>query len=128
MPAISRRTLLHPAGGVAAGAVAASVLPAGTALAAIRPDIGVSVFPFPLPAVTLLHSPFLANMNRTLSYLSFVDHERLLHTFRLNVGLSSSAQPVGGWEAPDVELSTNYLGRSQYPTTRWSAATSRSGR
>src|SRR5205085_3336451 len=109
---IPRRTLLQLAGAAAAG----STLPFGAAVAgaatAPRPDVGVSVFPFPLSAVTLLNSPFQANMNRTLAYLSFVDPDRLLHTFRLNVGLPSSAQPVGGWEAPDVELrghSTGHL-------------------
>ncbi|MGO4424117.1 beta-L-arabinofuranosidase domain-containing protein, partial [Streptomyces sp. MCAF7] len=51
--------------------------------------------PFPLSAVRLLESPFLANMRRTLSYLRFVDPERLLHTFRLNVQLPSTAQPCG---------------------------------
>ena len=30
----------------------------------------------------------------------FVDPDRLLHTFRLNYGLPSSARPCGGWEAP----------------------------
>ena len=30
--------------------------------------------------------------------------DRLLHTFRLTAGLPSSATPLGGWEAPDVEL------------------------
>ena len=62
-----------------------------------RTDVGVSVSPFPLSAVSLLDSPFKANMGRTLSYLSFVDADRLLHTFRLNVGLTSSAQACGGW-------------------------------
>src|SRR2546429_2687935 len=110
---ISRRTLLQLAGAsltsTVAGTAVSSVLAAGRAVAA---DVGVSVFPFPLSQVTLLNSPFLANMNRTLAYLSFVDPDRLLHTFRLNVGLPSTAAPVGGWEAPDVELrghSTGHL-------------------
>jgi DUF1680 family protein len=55
---------------------------------------------FPLAAVQLLDSPFRANQSRNTDYLLFVDPERLLHTFRLNVGLPSSAQPCGGWEAP----------------------------
>jgi uncharacterized protein len=108
---VSRRSLLAITG----GAVAASALPAGSASAAtvaVRPDIGVSVFAFPLSDVALLDSPFRANMNRTLAYLSFVDPDRMLHTFRANVRLPSSAQPVGGWEAPNVELrghSTGHL-------------------
>ena len=30
--------------------------------------------------------------------------DRLLHTFRLNAGLPSSARPLGGWEEPKVEV------------------------
>ncbi|WUD78012.1 glycoside hydrolase family 127 protein [Streptomyces sp. NBC_00510] len=60
--------------------------------------------PLPLSAVRLLDSPFLDNMLRTCAYLRFVDVDRLLHTFRRNVGLPSSAEPCGGWEAPDVQL------------------------
>ncbi|MEV6793091.1 beta-L-arabinofuranosidase domain-containing protein [Streptomyces sp. NPDC051320] len=68
--------------------------------------------PFPLDAVTLLPSAFRDNQSRNTAYLHFVDIDRLLHTFRRNVGLASSAQPCGGWEAPDVELrghSTGHL-------------------
>ena len=36
--------------------------------------------------------------------------DRLLHTFRINAGLPSSAQPLGGWEAPDCELRGHYAG------------------
>ncbi|MFJ5226746.1 beta-L-arabinofuranosidase domain-containing protein [Streptomyces sp. NPDC088400] len=70
------------------------------------------VQPFPLGAVTLLASAFKDNQSRNSAYLRFVDLDRLLHTFRLNVGLPSSAQPCGGWEAPAVELrghSTGHL-------------------
>lgn len=101
---VSRRTVLR---GAAVSAVAASVRVAVVpiaAAAAARTDVGVSAFPFPLSAVSLLDSPFRANMGRTQAYLTFVDPDRLLHTFRLNVGLSSSATPCGGWEAPGVEL------------------------
>ncbi|MEU6553462.1 beta-L-arabinofuranosidase domain-containing protein [Streptomyces sp. NPDC046915] len=63
-----------------------------------------ALVPFPLSAVRLLESPFLANMRRTCAYLLFVDIDRLLHTFRLNVGLPSTAQSCGGWEAPGIQL------------------------
>ncbi|MGW0859861.1 beta-L-arabinofuranosidase domain-containing protein [Streptomyces sp. NPDC002690] len=59
---------------------------------------------FAMGSVLLLDSPFLDNMRRTCAYLEAVDIDRLLHTFRTNVGLPSSAQPCGGWEAPDVQL------------------------
>ncbi|WP_245730282.1 beta-L-arabinofuranosidase domain-containing protein [Micromonospora pallida] len=58
----------------------------------------------PLDRVQLLESRFLANMRRTTAYLRVVDLDRLLHTFRLTVGLPSTAQPCGGWEAPNVQL------------------------
>jgi hypothetical protein len=62
--------------------------------------------------VTLLPGPFRDNQSRNTAYLRFVDIDRLLHTFRRNVGLPSTAQPCGGWEAPTVELrghSTGHL-------------------
>jgi len=64
----------------------------------------VSAYAFPLSAVTLLAGPFLDNMNRTLAYLRFVDADRLLYTFRTNVGIATSASPCGGWEDPSEEL------------------------
>src|ERR1044071_4413038 len=97
---MQRRTLLGA--GVAAGLVAPAL--AAQRANAARSDIGVSVFAFPLSAVTLNAGPFLDNMNRTLAYLSFVDIDRLLYNFRVNVGISTSAQPVGGWESPTTEL------------------------
>ncbi|WP_433472732.1 beta-L-arabinofuranosidase domain-containing protein [Spirillospora sp. CA-142024] len=107
-PAFSRRAFIGTAG-VTATALA---LP-GTAPAhadAKTPKAALS--PFSLSDVTLLDSPFRANMTRTCAYLKFIDPDRLLHTFRLNVGLPSSAEPCGGWEAPNVQLrghSTGHL-------------------
>jgi DUF1680 family protein len=104
---MDRRTLLR-----GAGALTAAPLLRIPTVAAARTDIGVSVFPFPLTAVRLSAGPFLDNMNRTLAYLSFVDADRLLHTFRLNYGITSTAQACGGWESPTTELrghSTGHL-------------------
>ncbi|MFE4628965.1 beta-L-arabinofuranosidase domain-containing protein [Streptomyces mirabilis] len=75
-------------------------------------DAATTVQPFPLGSVTLLDSAFRANQQRNSAYLRFVDIDRLLHTFRTNVGLPSTAQPCGGWEGPSVELrghSTGHL-------------------
>ncbi|MBL7261116.1 glycoside hydrolase family 127 protein [Paractinoplanes lichenicola] len=103
-----RRTLL--AGSVAVAGV--SALAPERAMAAARPDIGVSAYAFPLSAVRLLPSPFTENAARTQSYLLFLDNDRLLHTFRLNAGLPSTATACGGWESPTTELrghSTGHL-------------------
>jgi len=56
---------------------------------------------YPLSAVRLLDSPFRDNQLRNLSYLRFLDPDRMLHTFRLNYGRPSAATPCGGWESPD---------------------------
>ena len=111
---LSRRTLLRAgAAGTAATVAGAAIGPMLASPAhAVRPDIGVSAFAFPLNQVSLLAGPFQANMGRTLSYLAFLDINRMLHTFRLNVGLSSSATAMGGWETPTTELrghSTGHL-------------------
>ena len=112
MTNLSRRSLLR-AGTVAAAAVAGAAagipLRSGIAFAA-RTDIGTSVFAFPLGAVQLLTGPFASNTGRTHSYLTFVDPDRMLHTFRLNVGLASSATAIGGWESPTTELRGHSMG------------------
>ena len=116
---IDRRTLLRTAGALTAAAGVAALVPdlasadpatSAAAPAAARADIGVSVFAFPLSAVRLQAGPFLDNMNRTLAYLSFVDIERLLYNFRVNVGIGTSAQPCGGWESPSTELRGHSVG------------------
>ena len=114
---ISRRDFLQASGAGVAGAVLLSACAgegdegvASAELAVAREDFGVSVFAFPLSRVALLDGPFKANMGRTLSYLAFVDPDRMLHTFRLNVGLSSSATPCGGWESPTTELRGHSMG------------------
>jgi len=66
--------------------------------------------PFPLGDVRLLEGPFLAMQKRGLDYLVGLDPDRLLHSFRLNAGLPTSAAPYGGWEAPKVELRGHSLG------------------
>jgi DUF1680 family protein len=80
--------------------------------APVAHDAATPVQPFPLGSVTLLDSTFRDNQQRNSAYLRFVDIDRLLHTFRTNVGLPSTAQPCGGWEGPSVELrghSTGHL-------------------
>jgi DUF1680 family protein len=115
---ISRRDFLQDTGSGIAGAVLLSSCvgdfgaegSAESALTAARPDFGVSVFEFPLTQVSLLDGPFKANMGRTMAYLKFVDPDRLLHTFRLNVGLTSPSTAIGGWETPTTELRGHSMG------------------
>ncbi|WP_369386898.1 beta-L-arabinofuranosidase domain-containing protein [Streptomyces sp. CG1] len=120
-PPCDRRSFLTAAGATAAALAATDGSPAQAAPPPTRsssrragsPRLRTArATPFPLTAVTLLPGPFLDNQRRNTAYLRFVDIDRLLHTFRRNVGLPSTAQPCGGWEAPTVELrghSTGHL-------------------
>ena len=66
--------------------------------------------PFPMRQVRLGQGPCTQAMEADRKYLHSLPPDRLLHTFRVNAGLSSSAQPLGGWEAPDCELRGHYSG------------------
>ncbi len=66
--------------------------------------------PFAMSDVRLLDGPFRDAMLRDQKYLLSLEPDRLLHTFRLNVGLPSSAKPLGGWEEPNCELRGHSLG------------------
>ncbi|MFZ2054681.1 MAG: beta-L-arabinofuranosidase domain-containing protein [Candidatus Aminicenantales bacterium] len=76
----------------------------------ILPKIPLAVRPFPLRNVRLLDGPFKQAMVRNTQYLRDLDSERLLHNFRLTAGLPSTAQPLGGWEEPKVELRGHFVG------------------
>jgi DUF1680 family protein len=65
---------------------------------------------FPLQDVRLLDGPFKHAMELDRRYLLSLDVDRLLHTFRLNAGLPSSAKPLGGWEEPKGELRGHSVG------------------
>ena len=66
--------------------------------------------PFPLSQTRLLDGPFFYFMERDRGYLHSLEEDRLLHTFRRNAGLASNAQPLGGWESPEIELRGHFLG------------------
>ena len=76
----------------------------------VRNVVSLKAHPFPLQEVRLLDGPFRDAMLRDKQYLLSLDPDRLLHMFRVTAGLPSSAKPLGGWEAPDVELRGHTLG------------------
>ena len=84
-------------------------------LMALGPSVAAAPVPpaaqaFPLRDVRILDGPFRDAQQRDLAYLLSLDPDRLLHTFRLNAGLPTTAKPYGGWEAPSVELRGHSLG------------------
>ena len=75
-----------------------------------REKVSWKVRPFPMTQVRLGEGPCTLAQEADRKYLRSLPVDRLLHTFRVNAGLPSSAQPLGGWEAPDCELRGHYTG------------------
>ena len=89
---------------------AAAAVP-GTSGAATDPDLVSGIVrPFPLEQMRLGPGPFREARERNSRYLLSLPPDRLLHTFRVNAGLPSSAEPLGGWEKPDCELRGHFTG------------------
>lgn len=63
-----------------------------------RRDIPAQAHPFPMTQVRLLDGTFkdLEEWNR--AYMLRLAPDRLIRNFRINAGLPSSAEPLGGWE------------------------------
>ena len=70
----------------------------------------IKAHPFPLKQVRLLSGSCYTLQDRNRVYLHTLDSDRLLHTFRLTAGLPSTAEQLGGWERPDIELRGHFMG------------------
>ena len=55
------------------------------------------LMPFPLSSVRLAAGVFKEQEEINAKYLDSLASDRLLHTFRLTAGISSSATPYRGW-------------------------------
>ncbi|WP_237649298.1 beta-L-arabinofuranosidase domain-containing protein [Xanthomonas translucens] len=102
--ACTRRDFLHYGG---ASLAALGLLTQGEAASAAMPEqpkrqpvVQLREQPFALGQVQLLDGPFLQARERNRRYLMSIPNARLLHNFRLVAGLSSDAEPLGGWESP----------------------------
>lgn len=84
--------------------------PFETISAFTRQDVALRAISFPLTDVKLLPGEFLAAQEANREYLHSLPLDRLLHTFRTNAGLPSTAEPLGGWEKPDCELRGHFIG------------------
>jgi hypothetical protein len=76
----------------------------------VAPVIPLKAEPFDLTEVRLLDGPFRDAMLLDKAELLSLDPDRLLHNFRVTAGLPSTAQPLGGWEAPTCELRGHFVG------------------
>jgi len=69
-----------------------------------------SVRAVPLSQVRLLSGDFKSRQDLHLEALLRYDLDRLLHNFRVNAGLPSTAKSYGGWESPGVGLRGHFTG------------------
>jgi uncharacterized protein len=58
----------------------------------------------------LLNGAIKDRQSLTARYLLELEAVRLLHNFRVNAGLASSARPMSGWESPECGLRGHFTG------------------
>jgi hypothetical protein len=75
-----------------------------------RCDVSAKVQPFPMANVRLLPGVFRDAQEANRKFLYEQSPDRLLHVFRVNAGINSTAAPLGGWEKPDCELRGHFVG------------------
>jgi len=66
--------------------------------------------PFALEDVSILDPALLRMREQTLSYMLALDSDRLLHNFRVNAGLPSTAAPLYNRESPTNGWRGHYVG------------------
>ncbi len=93
-----------------ATAAAAAALPGNVRLTALGSRFSPRAEPFDLHQVSVGPGMFRDGLELNRKFLLAQDPDRLLHMFRITAGLPSSAEPLGGWEAPDNELRGHYTG------------------
>jgi hypothetical protein len=75
-----------------------------------RAQATLRVQPFALDEVRLTPSVFTQTRDWSRGYMLRLGNDRLLHNFRVTAGLPSTAEPLGGWEAPKSELRGHFVG------------------
>jgi DUF1680 family protein len=79
-------------------------------ISGIAGAMGITVRAVPLAQVRLLPSEFKSRQDLHRQVILSYDVDRLLHNFRVNAGLPSTAKPYGGWEAPGIGLRGHFTG------------------
>lgn len=101
----SRRGLLKGIGSLGLAAAGPKLSATTSSTQSVQPKdpppsrMALTATPFALSEVDLLDGPFLQARARTQAYLLSLDPNRLLHTFRVNAGLSPKGEVYGGWES-----------------------------
>jgi uncharacterized protein len=65
---------------------------------------------FSLDKVKLNDKYFAFRRELVKKYIKEFDINRLMHTFKINAGIPSNAEPLGGWESPECGLRGHFVG------------------
>ena len=76
----------------------------------VKDSVQAQAQPFDLGSVRVTDTVLREPVERNRDFLQSLETDRLLHTFRLTAGLPTSAEPLGGWEKPNVELRGHFTG------------------
>jgi DUF1680 family protein len=106
----SRRNFLKTSTAAAGFSLIRSLAPAEVLCADAPSDSGARLAPFPPGSVRLAPCIFNQQTEINARYLDSLSVDRLLHSFRVTAGISSSAAPYKGWEDPTCELRGHFAG------------------
>src|SRR3954447_996630 len=94
---IDRRTFLKATGATAAGAYAASILPAGAASDKSLVAVSTPLTTFAYGDVHLLDGPMKRQFEENHARFLNLDDDRMLKVFRQVAGLAAPGEDMGGW-------------------------------
>ena len=119
----SRRNFLKTSTAAATlSLIGSSAIP--NVLSADAGDLPGRLVPFRLGSVRLAPGIFKEQAEINERYLDSLSVDRLLHSFRITAGISSSATPYKGWEDPTCELRGHFAGGHSLSAFALASATS----
>src|SRR5271154_3930087 len=83
----------------------------------------LTAVPFPLQDVKILDPDLLRMREQTLAYMLALDSDRLLHNFRVNANLPTTAEPLYNRESPANGWRGHYVGHFLSASGQMYAAT-----
>jgi DUF1680 family protein len=89
----------------------------------VRKELRPRVRAFAPEEVQLDPGPLQQARDWNRAYMMRLPNDRLLRNFRINAGIASDAQPLGGWEAPHSELRGHFVGHYLSAAAQLYAAT-----
>jgi uncharacterized protein len=103
--------------------VVAEPEPFAKPLVFVRRETQPRARPFALRDVTLDAGPLKDAREWNRGFMMRLPNDRLLRNFRVNAGLPTDAEPLGGWEAPNCELRGHFIGHYMSASALLIAAT-----